>query len=70
MMLSLQSAQRSKRQELAKKEYENPPTTETASNSSTNTKLRRKRGVSLSKEHCIQFDRIYQQKDLLNPPNL
>ena len=60
MMLSLQSQKRAKQQELAKKEYENPPTTETGSNSSTNAKLRRKRGVSLSKEHCIKFDRMYQ----------
>ena len=40
------------------------PTNESASNSSNNNKFRRKRGVSLSKQHSINFDRMYNDKDL------
>ena len=37
---------------------------ESATNSTTKCRFRTKRGVSLSKQHSINFDRMYGPKDL------
>lgn len=64
-MISRKNKDTTEKKLLFKKEYENPQTTESASSSSGNVAPRRRRGISLSKEHSINFDRIYASKDLV-----